>query len=35
MLHDELFRNAGEEEPHDLDDQSVSIPFIVEWENSR
>ena len=23
MLHDELFRNAGEEEVHDMEDQSV------------
>ena len=34
MLHDELFRNAGEEEVHDMEDQSVSLPS-ASWLRFR
>lgn len=30
MLHDELFRNTGEEEVHDMEDQSVTAP-LSSW----
>lgn len=29
MLHDELFRNTGEEEVHDMEDQSVRELLII------
>ncbi len=34
MLHDELFRNTGEEEVHDMEDQSV-LPLQCSWSRYR
>lgn len=33
MLHDELFRNTGEEEVHDIEDQSVYQFPLSLWKS--
>lgn len=35
MLHDELFRNTGDEEAQDLEDNSVMHPFNIVEQNIR